>query len=223
MGYHALTFGFILGEVVRRVDGRPFGQFVHDEIGRPLGLERQLYFGIPDAEEPRVATADLGPFAARPPTPDSLIDQAIPVALRSIFNRPDVRRACIPSSNALMTARALARFYAALIGAGVDGVRLLSSQTVAAVTAPLLREPEIVFGVQAAQGLGFFLGEGMTGGRPSTFGHGGLGGNWGWADPDCGLAVGIAITCGGAPPAPALSMIAQRVREVFGILEEASG
>jgi CubicO group peptidase (beta-lactamase class C family) len=72
MGYHALTFGWVLGEVVRRVDGRPFGRFVREEVGRPLGLEVQLYLGLPDAEEARVATADLGPPAAPPPAPDSL-------------------------------------------------------------------------------------------------------------------------------------------------------
>jgi CubicO group peptidase (beta-lactamase class C family) len=220
MGYHALTFGWILGEVVRRVDGRHFGQFAREEVSQPLAIGRELYFGVPDAEQPRVATADLGPTPTPAPTPDDLTERAMPTPLRHTLNRPDVRRACIPALNGLMTARALARFYAALIGQGVDGARLLTAERLAEVTSPLPRETDAVFGIAAAQGLGFFLGEELAGGRSSNFGHGGIGGSWGFADPEYGLAVGIAMTWGPESRGPALGAIAQRVRAVFGVPEQ---
>jgi CubicO group peptidase (beta-lactamase class C family) len=224
MGYHALTFGWILGEVVRRVDGRPFGRFVREELGRPLGLEGQLYFGLPDAEAARVATADLGPPAAPPPAPDALAVQALPLPLRRIFNRADVRRACIPAINGLMTARALAGHYAALIGTGTAGVRLLAPARVAAATVPLPDEPDLVWGITAARALGYLLGGPEpdafavhAGGRRSAFGYPGIGGNIGFADPEYGLAVGIVMTTpqGGAPDAR--QAIAMRVREALGV------
>jgi CubicO group peptidase (beta-lactamase class C family) len=218
MGYHAVTFGWILGEVVRRADGRPFGQFVQEEISRPLGLEGQLYFGIPDAAEPRVAVADLGPPPAAPPAPDSLTEQSFPTALRRSVNRPDVRRACIPSINGLVTARALAGHYAALIGAGVGGVRLLPPARVTAATTPLPAEPDVVWGIQAALGLGYFLGEAVMGGRPTAFGHGGLADNFGFADPEYGLAVGIATT--GLGVDGQTERIARWVRAALGIPDQ---
>ena len=222
MGYHALTFGWILGEVVRRVDGRPFGRFVQEELCRPLGLAGQLYFGLPDAEAARVATADLGPPGAAPPAPDSLAVQALPLPLRRIFNRPDVRRACIPAINGLMTARALAGHYAALIGTGANGVRLLPPERVAAATVPLPDEPDVVWGITAARALGYLLGGPEAdpfapdvGGRRSAFGYPGIGGSIGFADPEYGLAVGIVMTTprGGAPR----RRVAMRVREVLGV------
>src|SRR5262245_3707972 len=167
--YHALTFGWILGEVVRRVDGRPVDRFAREEVGQPLSLEGQLYFGVPDAEAPRVATANLGPPPAVPPAPDAPTEQGLPTPLRHSLTRPDVGRACVPSLRARMPARAPARSYAALIGQGVDGVRLLTPERTATTTAPLPREPDVVFDIEATQGLGVFLGEGPTGGRLSTF------------------------------------------------------
>jgi CubicO group peptidase (beta-lactamase class C family) len=227
MGYHAMTFGWILGEVVRRVDGRPFGQFVQEEICQPLGLGEQLYFGIPDAAEPRVATADLGPPANPPPAPDSLAVQALPLPLRRIFNRPDVRRACIPAVNGLMTARALAAHYAALIGTGIDGVRLLPPERVAVATVPLPDEPDVVWGIKAARALGYLLGGPEpdnfaihVGGRRGAFGFPGIGGIIGFADREYGLAVGIAMTTpsGGAPEVR--PQILQCIRALLGIPEQ---
>src|SRR5262249_51196690 len=106
-GYHAITFGWLLGEVVRRTDGRPFGRFVQEEISAPLGL-RDLYFGVPDEVEERVATLEAAPRrpdAPQPPPADSLFFQAMPPALSGMYNRPDVRRACIPAAGGIMSAR----------------------------------------------------------------------------------------------------------------------
>ena len=92
LGYHALTFGWILGEVARRVDGRDFGRFVQEEIVRPLGLEGQLYFGLPDAEDAAGRDGRLGPPGPAPArAADSLADRRSRHTV-AIFNRPDVRR-----------------------------------------------------------------------------------------------------------------------------------
>ncbi len=125
--YHALTYGWILGEVARRVDGRPFGQLIQDEICTPLGIT-SLFVGLPAAVEDRVAPLEVSPDAvaslaelpsssADPLSPAMLSLRAVPPALlplHTVFNREDVRRACIPAAGGIMNARALARHYAAL-------------------------------------------------------------------------------------------------------------
>ena len=100
-GYHAITFGWILGEAIRRIDGRPIGQFVQEEICAPLGM-RDFYFGIPDGVEPRVARYELSAEQQTAPRPaaDSLIERAFPYTCRDQFNRPDLRRAAIPAGAA---------------------------------------------------------------------------------------------------------------------------
>jgi CubicO group peptidase (beta-lactamase class C family) len=141
--YHALTFGWLLGEVARRVDGRPFGQMIQDEICAPLGLT-SLYLGIPDEVASRVATLESAPISqaeqaafeallaatsSDPLSPLSLAMLSIPPALQplsDLFNRPDVRRACIPAAGGIMNARSLARFYAALAVGEANSASLLS-------------------------------------------------------------------------------------------------
>ncbi len=126
-GYHALTYGWMLGEVLRRVDGRYNGQFLQDEVCRPLGIAG-MFFGIPAEAEPRIAMLKTATGAGRidaPLTP-SLSDTA------AAFNRPEVRRAMIPGAGAIVNARSLARHYAMLAGGGeLDGVRLLQQERVA--------------------------------------------------------------------------------------------
>ncbi len=123
-GYHALTYGWMLGEVLRRVDGRPISQFLQEEICRPLGIE-SMYFGVPAEAEPRVATLKTAARLDLRLNP-SLSDPA------AAFNRLEVRRAVIPAAGAIMNARSLARHYAMLAGGGeLDKVRLLSQERVA--------------------------------------------------------------------------------------------
>lgn len=95
MGYHARTYGYILGEVIQRVSGRPFPQVVQEEICRPLGITN-LFFGIGDAEEPRVATLEPDPNQGEA-APSGLRRLVFPPeipATAAVFNRPDIRRAC---------------------------------------------------------------------------------------------------------------------------------
>ena len=194
--YHAFTYGWILGELVRRADGRPIADFVRDELGRPLGSP-DFYFGIPDAVEPRVATVE---WASEPPAvpaePGSLADRALPAATVEWFNRADVRRAAIPGAGGITSARWLARHYAALIGA-VDGVRLLPAARVAAATALQTEETDLVLGGPVRKALGYWLRgapDSSMGRSPSAFGHPGGGGSIGFADPEQGLAVGFTKT-----------------------------
>lgn len=117
--YHAYTIGWILGEVLRRIDGRSVSRFVHEEICALLGL-KNIFLGIPDSVEGRVATlVDAPPESPPPdgPAPLPLLEKAIPPHLPAaavLFNRPEVRRASIPAAGGIMNARDLARFYASL-------------------------------------------------------------------------------------------------------------
>ena len=197
-GYHAYTVGWILGEVIRRVDGRTVDRFVEDEVCRPLGL-RNLFFGMPDAVEGRVATLVDAPAPEGAPEPLPLFAAAIPPQLPAaavLFNRPDVRRACIPGAGGIMTARDLARFYAGL-STGVDGTRLISRERASLVAREQRRDVDQVLGLPIRKGLGYFLhgenGESISE-SPDSFGHPGAGGSVGYADPAHEIAVGFTKT-----------------------------
>lgn len=188
MAYHAMTYGWLTGEVARRVDGRPFAEIVQGEICAPLGVD-SLFFGIPDAVEPRVAMLEEepAPTPADPPT-NSLGERTTPPWRKPISawaNRPEVRRACVPSSGGIANARALARHYAALVGDGVDGVRLLSPERVRIATALEIEDTDLVIGERVPRGLGYHLGAPLSsmGQRVSAFGHAGAGGSIAFADP----------------------------------------
>jgi CubicO group peptidase (beta-lactamase class C family) len=130
-GYHMRSFGWIVGEVVRRVTGRSLGRFFADAIARPLGLD--AWIGLPEPILPRCARLippdrplAIGELLGA----DSLTARVWSgpsglFAYDEMWNRPEILRAEMPSSNGVMSARALARFYAALAGE-VDGVRVLA-------------------------------------------------------------------------------------------------
>jgi CubicO group peptidase (beta-lactamase class C family) len=194
MAYHAVTYGWLVGEVMRRADGRLFARMLSDEICAPLGI-RDLFVGIPDAVESRVAVLDEVFEPGKEPSLDDSKPRDVPgwmQPLHTMMNRPDSRRACIPASNGIMSARALARHYAALLPGGVDGVELLPASRVREATQlqkPRLRpdaEPPL-------RGLGYMVGTNISefGASPTAFGHGGYGGALGFADPARRLAVGL--------------------------------
>jgi len=189
--YHAITYGWIVGETVRRVDGRSFPQHLHEAIAAPLGVENGMFIGIPDPVESRVAYLEEPDVV--PPQDDST-PSPVPGwlgTLVSFMNRPDMRRACLPASTGIMTARAIARHYAALLPGGVDGVELLPPQRVREATAPQgLLNPE---GTESAWALGYARQPqcSLPGAEVPAFGHGGYGGSMGFADPGRKLAVGL--------------------------------
>ena len=225
-GYHGLTYGFILGEVARRVDGRPIAQIVQGDVCQPLGI-RSLFFGIPDDVEPRVAPLenDASIDDAPPPPPDSYFERAMP-GLRfanQTFNRPEIRRASIPAGGGMMNARALARHYAALVGDGVSGVRLLSPERVRIATALQTDADDVVVGVSVRRALGYALGGPLSAysERITAFGHGGYGGATGFADPQYGFAFALTKNrlAVSAPGESTANTVAQTVRRALGIPE----
>ena len=208
-GYHALTYGWLVGEVVRRISGRSLGRFFADEIADPLGLE--FWIGLPAAEEGRVSRLNTLTLPDPPPDlsvlpdeiraiaqafldPDSMTNRALNVTSPPMdWNSPEVHAAEVPAANGICTARSLARFYAGLIGE-VDGVRILTPETVRTATVEQSNGPDRVLLAPTRFGLGYFLPspfEPLAG--PASFGHAGAGGSLGFADPDTGVAFGYVM------------------------------
>ncbi|MBT2420643.1 beta-lactamase family protein [Streptomyces sp. ISL-22] len=203
-GYHALTYGWLLDELVRRVTGRWAGEWIAAEIAAPLGAD--LWLGLPESEAGRVGRTGrvegpepAGGLRSRPKLsvtaayddPDSLTRRAF--AAITPFpdqNDPAYRAAALPATNGIATADGLARFYAALIGE-VDGVRLFDPATVELARAEESAGPDRVLVVGTRFGLGYMLhGTASPLLGPGSFGHPGRGGALGFADPDAGIAFG---------------------------------
>jgi len=230
-GYHAYTFGWILGEIVRRTDGRPIERYIAEEIIGPLGIE-DWALGMSDAIEPRVATLVTAPMPPGMPAvpPDALLFRAMPLSVfpnAQVYNRRDVRRAVIPAGGGIMSARAIARHYAALAeGGSLGGVRLLSPERLALATTLQTEAPDLVLGEPVRKALGWRLGGPLSpmSGRRSAFGHPGAGGSIGFADPEQHLAVGITknLLRNHLDPAEATAYrIACEVRAALGVPEGA--
>ncbi|MFF4212490.1 serine hydrolase domain-containing protein [Streptomyces sp. NPDC001796] len=203
-GYHAQTYSWLTGELVRRVTGRSIGEWIATEIAGPLGLE--MWVGLPEAEAHRVgrvgrieAPAREGALRTRPKRavadayadPASLTRRAF-AAITPLpdENDPAYRAAVLPASNGIATADALARFYAALTGE-VDGVRLFSPATVELARREASAGPDRVLVVPTRFGLGYMLhGSASPLLTPGSFGHPGRGGALGFADPESGIAFG---------------------------------
>jgi CubicO group peptidase (beta-lactamase class C family) len=223
-GYHAWTFGWINGEIVRRVDGRPLARFAQEELCAPLGI-RDFYLGIPPEVERRVAPLRQDPLHLASATQQNEVAlRAMPphVTSATVVNRPDIRRASIPGGGGIMNARAIARHYAMLAcGGALDGVRILAPERIDIIRAPRAIAWDEVFGGPKRVGLGYFLGGdpaegasvamGRTGGE---FGHSGNGGSLGFADPARRLSFGLTKNLMRAAPDP-MQTAAYRVVEAI--------
>jgi CubicO group peptidase (beta-lactamase class C family) len=193
-GYHALTFGFVLGEFVRRATGRRLASALCEEITAPLGIADELFFGVPGRLLPRVARQ--GPDGAEPPRPEpgSPLDRAVPLAVQptaAFANCRDVLRADIPAQGT-MSARAAARMYAALLGQ-IDGVELVSPHRRAEMAAPSFTGTDQVMGFPSTWALGYSPARfgGVESRAGSTFGMAGSNGSAAYADIDSGVAVAV--------------------------------
>ena len=198
--YLSYTFGWLLGEVVRRTDSqrRPFAQFVQEEICRPLRMD-SFWLGIPSSELPRVATL-VGPGYTGANDRAPLRDYATPPAVNfgpELYNRTDVRQACIPAAGGIANARSVARFFAMVANGGtLDGVRLLAEDRVRSFLErrPGTDEVDEFTGAVHRLGMGGFalpVGNPVVGDLPNTVMHGGAGGTIAWADLDARFAVSI--------------------------------
>jgi len=189
--YHPLTFGWILGETARRVDGRTVPQLLEEEICRPLGMTR-LYCGIPADVEPETAFLELvpNPPVVVPPPPNDVPPCAMP--LHEWINRPGSRVVPQPGCSGIMSARSIARHYAACLPGGVDGVELISPERLRIATEEQIPTGGYDGGFgDKALGYQFGTRSDDLGHSATAFGHGGHGGSQGYGDTKYRLAVGI--------------------------------
>jgi CubicO group peptidase (beta-lactamase class C family) len=201
-GYHVNTFGFLAGELIRRVTGRTVGAVLRDELAGPLGAD--VHIGLPAADHGRVADFDWpGTGIPVPPAPDGTPPEELmihnayanPADLSGwgVVNTAAWRAAEVPSANAHATAAGVARIYAALAGGGaVDGVRVVDSGALADAVTEQVDGDDLVLRRPSRFGLGFQLTqpERPLGPGPRAFGHFGAGGSVGFCDPDAGVAFG---------------------------------
>ncbi|WP_432585937.1 serine hydrolase domain-containing protein [Streptomyces sp. HD1123-B1] len=227
-GYHGRTWGWLVGEVIRRVSGRSPGRFFADEIAAPLGLD--FFIGLPAEERDRVSRMvyqrpevdlttvpaeslpeELRELVAAWRDPDSFSNRAYAVTHPAAidFDSPEVQAAELPASNGISSARGLARMYAALIGE-VDGVRLLTPETLASATKEQASGKDQVILIPSRFSSGYMLPTAtnpMTG--PNAFGHTGRGGSLGFADQELGVTFGYVMNhiIGGADDVRAVSIV----------------
>ncbi|MFF6785125.1 serine hydrolase [Streptomyces sp. NPDC012510] len=205
-GYHAMTFGFLVGEVVRRVSGLLPGAFLEREVTGPLGIDFTI--GLPDGEAGRAAELVHPPTAATSEqaavfaqlTPTALAALANPLVGADEANSPAWRAAEVPAANGHGTARAVAALYGILAGRGVwDGQRVLSREAAERVRESQGACRDLVLGAGLGRdteiGLGLWLSGpyGSYGPNPRAFGHDGYGGSCGLADPEAGVSLGYVM------------------------------
>jgi CubicO group peptidase (beta-lactamase class C family) len=190
-GYHAKTFGFLLGETLRRATGDPISALLRRHVTGPLGVGDDVHFGVPEPLLPRVAR-QVGSAPARP-EPGSPLDRAMPhgvVPDAEYANRPDLLTSDIPAEGT-MSARGVARVYAALLG-HIDGVALVSEARRTAMAAIAFTGMDEVMGFPTSWAYGYSPSRPSGRGRPgSTFGMVGMNGSAAYADIDSGVAVGV--------------------------------
>jgi CubicO group peptidase (beta-lactamase class C family) len=194
IGYHAITWGYIVGEIIRRASGKPIPQALREEVAEPLGVANELFFAVPAAEQSRLARLEDAPggdemFGELPE--DSPILKLGPNLSAEDANRPEVLGANILAGGTV-TARAVARMYAALLG-DVDGVRLISPGRLREVSAVAMSGPDQIFGFPTAWGLGYSIGQFMSNAHETqhVFGVGGVGGSHAYADTRTGTTFAL--------------------------------
>jgi CubicO group peptidase (beta-lactamase class C family) len=215
-GYHALTYGHVVGELVRRISGRSLGSFFRGEVADPLGLD--FWIGMPAEHDARVApTIPVDPPAVQDEVSEffekAMSDPAsIPalIALNSgglmfpgMIDRRDVYAAEIPAANGIANARALAGMYRPLaLGGSADGIDLLDSDTLAEATrVASASSVDAALGVPTRFALGFMkaMDNRALPGNDSVliaedaFGHAGYGGSVGFADPAARMSFGYTM------------------------------
>lgn len=189
--YHAITWGWLVDELVRRTDGRPLGEFFADEFAGPLGLE--VWIGLPSELHSRATTMVAADGVLADPEQTDPLRQLVRNPLlvpgaEKVWNSAEYRSAGLAAVGGFATARGMARFYAGLLGE-VDGVRILKPATVELGRREIRRGIEPLWGSETAYGAGFELqtSAGHLGTPEDVFGHAGAGGSRHGAWPSRGL------------------------------------
>ncbi|HEY6880354.1 MAG TPA: serine hydrolase domain-containing protein, partial [Polyangiales bacterium] len=224
--YHAVTYGHLIGEIVRRVSGKSVGQFVREELAEPLGL-RDFYFGAPPEAIARTAQIILprrkdgagnGNLKLRdsgikllarglnmvglPASPERVFNSFSAQGIGSWdFSSERVRSACIPAFNGIFGARDLARFYAALANGGtLDGTRVLGSETLREATQVHTSRPDGILVMPMRWRLGYHAVFSTRGLVRGAFGHAGYNGSGAWASPNHQASLALVVNAGVGTP-----------------------
>src|SRR5690606_5927457 len=199
--YHALTYGWLLSGLVRAITGCGMRELVRTELAEPLNTDG-LHLGRPPAGAPTKAAQILAPQGALDiPVVGAVVPRLAASQASAMFGAmyfPGMFSVVqgdipfldseIPAANAVATARGLAKMYGAIANGGrIDGVRFLSPEIVAGLAGRRNLRPDRNLGVPMAFHLGY---HGVPFGIMPGFGHVGLGGSYGWAEPETGLAIG---------------------------------
>jgi len=205
-GYHALTFGWLVGEVIRRISGKSLGTFFRDEIATPLGLDAHI--GLDAKHDARTASLIAAPpappdqpdpLAAARADPESMTGKAFsnpPIGGPGLANSREWRAAELGAANAHATSRSLARLYGALSRGGeIDGFRVLTPESIVRCHSEQSYGRDEVLTFITRFGLGFMMSSPLApyGPNPRTFGHPGAGGSIGFADPDAKVGFGYTM------------------------------
>lgn len=206
-GYHALTYGWLVGEVVRRIDGRSIGTYWREEFAAPLGLDAHI--GTGPEYDGRISTLMDAPVDPDAPSLLDLFGGEDSVGAAAFSNPPLAgpddqnitasrgwRGAEIPAANGHATARSLARVYGGAANGGeIDGIHVLKPETLENAIAEQSNGPDAVLQLQTRFGLGWMLTSDFMplGPNPRAFGHPGAGGSLGYADLDAGIGLGYTM------------------------------
>jgi CubicO group peptidase (beta-lactamase class C family) len=201
-GYHGVTYGWLVAELAARAARRPFTELLRTEVAEPLGVD-ELWFYVPEDQRhriagtfPRLLPLRLSwPFVSARltalPLTKGFAEAMMPEKFDVLVRLPEVHSAVMPGWNGVFSARALARMYAPLAGDGtIDGVPFLKPETIAEISTIQTRARDYVLGMKPNWRLGYhqaFVADRVR--TPHAFGHFGLGGSGGYADPDAELAV----------------------------------
>ncbi|MEU9777720.1 serine hydrolase domain-containing protein [Streptomyces sanyensis] len=201
-GYHALTYGFLVGEVIRRVTGLSTGRWLADHVTGPRGIDFAI--GLPAAQDHRVAEllplpTEAGTPVEQPPPgalhPAAMAALANPLVGPSEANSAAWRRADLPAANGHGTARAVAALYGMLAGGpgGLSGESVERVREGQGACTDLVLGPVVGPGTECGLGCWLSGDRGWYGPNPRAFGHDGLGGSFGLADPEAGIGVGYVM------------------------------
>jgi len=219
-GYHALTFGYIVGEIVRRATGKRISTVLREDVAGPLGVADELFLGVPESALDRRAVLEDAPGAdqmlAFLPPDFPLLKAAPPAVMPSAAfgNRADVLTADIPAGGT-MSARSVARMYAALLGE-VDGVRLVSSDRLREISSLATTGFDEMTTGPATWSLGYSIGRPGSSPEdsPTVFGMVGMGGSAAYADTATGITFALTKNKFNPMESSAVEQIDQLVTKV---------